>query len=221
MIRFALLTFALALPVCHVNGFYSHRCKESETSSDKIVRFLEKFNCTLAEGQRRFEQKLNFLQEHFQKKFEFFAHQMTTNGPYGNENHDDYEKPNGEPFESPLHPMPVIPSPGYDYQMNENQKNPQSIDPSPVFDDAREGNRPNVQPLAPQPGFDDQEKENSASSMSTTALPGYEGLDHPIDIRMVFDNSHRASSRPRRDADEEGAESENQGKASSDDGLLC
>lgn len=194
MIRFAFVTFAFVFTICHVNGLYSHGCKESETSSDKIVRFLENVNCTLAQGQRKFEQKLNFLQEHFKRKLEFFSHKMTTSRPDGNENCD------GGSIGNPSYPLPMT--------------------PDPIFDDQEKVNRPKPQPVVPLPDFDDQANEKPSNSLSTTALPGYEGLDHPIDIRMSFDDySHRAASRPRRDVDEEGVESENQGKSSSDDEL--
>lgn len=193
---FVVFVFAFAFTVCCVNGLYSHECREAETSSDKLVRFIENANCTLAEGHRRLAQKLNWIQEHFKRKLDFFAQKIATSRPNDNEKHDE--------------------------ELNERPSTTFSSTTSyPVFNDPRKQNPTTtrrVPPTTSQPqtslsGFDDRGDENPSISLPLDSLPGYEGLDHPIDIRMIFgDTANRPYSRSKRDANEEATENENQGK---------
>lgn len=75
-VRWIFLLFVVALSACHVNGLYSHKCKEAETKADTIGRFLENANCTLTESRRKFQSGLQQMQnnvklgfDNFKKKF--------------------------------------------------------------------------------------------------------------------------------------------------------
>lgn len=72
----AFIAFALAFTVFHVNGLYTHKCKEAETSSNQLMRIIENTNCTLIEGGKKLHETVNHLKftfklgiDHFKNKF--------------------------------------------------------------------------------------------------------------------------------------------------------
>lgn len=72
----AFIAFALALTVLHVDGLYTHKCKEAETSSNQVIRIIENTNCTLVEGGKKLHETVNHLKftfklgiDHFKNKF--------------------------------------------------------------------------------------------------------------------------------------------------------
>lgn len=72
----AFMVLALAFAVCRVDGLYTHKCKEAETSPDKLTRIMENVNCTLIGGGKRVHETVNHLKltvlhgfDHFRNKF--------------------------------------------------------------------------------------------------------------------------------------------------------
>lgn len=74
---FVLASFAVALMVCHVYALYSHKCKEAETSNDKLVRFIENANCTILEGKRQFREGFNHFHSMFKQGMDRVHNKMT------------------------------------------------------------------------------------------------------------------------------------------------
>lgn len=67
----AFVIFAVALiAIRHVDGIYSHKCKEAETSPDKLIRFIENANCTLIEGNKRAREKLDNIHSKLKQGFD-------------------------------------------------------------------------------------------------------------------------------------------------------
>ena len=62
----SLIILVFAVAIYSVEGLYSQKCKEAETSSDKLVRFIENANCTLLEGRQRLRQGFKNIQQKFQ-----------------------------------------------------------------------------------------------------------------------------------------------------------
>lgn len=82
---FILATFAVTLMVCHVYALYSHKCKEAETSSDKLVRFIENANCTILEGKRQFREGFNHFHSMFKQGMDRVHNKVTNMIPSVNE----------------------------------------------------------------------------------------------------------------------------------------
>jgi hypothetical protein len=56
------LLFALTVAIYHVDGLYSPKCKQAETSEHKLTRMIENANCTLIESGKKLQQGLNHIQ---------------------------------------------------------------------------------------------------------------------------------------------------------------
>lgn len=82
-VRWVFLLFSVAFSFCHVNGFYSHKCKEAETASDTIGRLFENANCTLAETSRKFQSGMKTMHNNFKLGVEHFKNKFvkTTKNP--------------------------------------------------------------------------------------------------------------------------------------------
>ena len=55
-----------------VHGLWSSKCKDAETSTDKVVRLIQNANCTLIEESRRFYVNLNSISDGMHNKMEIF-----------------------------------------------------------------------------------------------------------------------------------------------------
>lgn len=64
---FAFMILLFGVTFCHVNGLYSWKCKEAETSEDKLTRFIENANCTTIEGTKKVFSGLNSVHGMFKK----------------------------------------------------------------------------------------------------------------------------------------------------------
>ncbi|KAG5684713.1 hypothetical protein PVAND_013927 [Polypedilum vanderplanki] len=53
-----------------VNALWSSKCKDAETSTDKVTRFLQNANCTLYEKRIKLEERLKNLKEGLNAKVE-------------------------------------------------------------------------------------------------------------------------------------------------------
>jgi hypothetical protein len=78
-VRWGFLLFAVALAICHVESLYSHKCKEAETASDKIGRFIENANCTLIEGNRKLRLGLQNIHNKFMLGIDHFKSKFAVN----------------------------------------------------------------------------------------------------------------------------------------------
>lgn len=61
--KFGFLIIAAMIAISHVDALYSYKCKEAETSDNKLTRIIENANCTIAEKRRKFHEHLNNLQK--------------------------------------------------------------------------------------------------------------------------------------------------------------
>lgn len=181
------IVFGIALTVYYVDGLYSQKCKEAETSSDKLVRFIENANCTLVEKNRLFRQGLNHLQSKFQQGFAHLHNQFNGNQPSWNP-----MNPSADPTQPKLNPT-----------------NPTFPNFDPPTTTAPKVNLPvQVYPI-----------DNDRIVNENPTIPGYEGLDHPIDVRMLPDEDAPKANSPttlrfKRDASSEDDQNEERGKFS-------
>lgn len=132
-VRWSFAIFAVALTICQIEGFYSHKCKEAETASDKIGRFIENANCTLVEGHQKLKVGLKNIHNTFKLGIDHFRQKFAV------------------------------------------------------------------------------AKKATKEPAVTTTTSKYEGLDHNIDVRILSDDDAESTTRPKRDASNEG-EGEEQGK---------
>jgi len=63
---------ALIFTANSVHGLWSNKCKDAETSSDKVVRLIQNANCTLIEESRKFYVNLNNFRDGMRNKMEIF-----------------------------------------------------------------------------------------------------------------------------------------------------
>lgn len=75
-VRWSFAIFAVALTICRVEGFYSHKCKEAETAADKIGRFIENANCTLVEGHQKLKVGLQNIHNTFKLGVNHFRQKL-------------------------------------------------------------------------------------------------------------------------------------------------
>lgn len=188
---------AVALTVFYVNGLYSEKCKEAETSNDKLVRFLENANCTLVEKNRIFRQGLNQLQYKFQQGFAHLHNKFTLNPT--------------TPISYPIVPRKdpsLTPRPST-LSTTENPPPTPSLnivtrttEPPTTFSSSTSSQRtdstvPMLKPPVPTfPTYPVYPSDIDALVIENIALTGYEGLDHPIDIRMLLDNDAPTANSP-------------------------
>lgn len=188
--------FAVALTVYYVDGLYSQKCKDAETSNDKLVRFIENANCTLVEKNRLFRQGLNHLQSKFQQGFAHLHNKFNVN-----------------PSTPGLNPM----SPNSDKPAIKLDP-PVSTDPSYPSYPTNPTNRPTYSTNRPTyPTDPTYPIDNDRLVNENLTLTGYEGLDHPIDVRMLLDDdappvNSQKTLRSKRDADDGDDQSEDKGK---------
>lgn len=71
------MVLALAFVAFRVDGLYTHKCKEAETSPDKLTRIMENVNCTLIEGGKRVHETANHLKLTLQHGFDHFRNKFT------------------------------------------------------------------------------------------------------------------------------------------------
>lgn len=64
------LIFVIAVAIHHVDGLYSHNCKQAETSDYKLTRMIENANCSLIEGSKKLQQSLNHLQQTLRQRID-------------------------------------------------------------------------------------------------------------------------------------------------------
>jgi hypothetical protein len=60
---FVIILFALSVAILKVNAVWSSKCKEAETSDDKVVRLIQNANCTIQEESRKFHENMNNFRE--------------------------------------------------------------------------------------------------------------------------------------------------------------
>lgn len=72
-----------------VNGLWSSKCKEAETSSDKIVRMIQNANCTVIEESRKLFGGFNSIREGMRSKMEVFKQLFKKNSEESERNSVD------------------------------------------------------------------------------------------------------------------------------------
>lgn len=63
---------ALIFTANSVHGLWSNKCKDAETSTDKVVRLIQNANCTLIEESKKFYVNLNNIRNGMRSKMEIF-----------------------------------------------------------------------------------------------------------------------------------------------------
>lgn len=193
--------FAVALTVYYVDGLYSQKCKDAETSNDKLVRFIENANCTLVEKNRLFRQGLNQLQSKFQQGF---AHL-----------HNKFNVIPSTPSLNPINPSTVKPVLKLDPPVSTDPSSP-SYPTNPTNRPTYSTSHPTYPTYPTYPTDPTHPVDNDRLVNENLTLTGYEGLDHPIDVRMLLDDdappvNSQKSLRGKRDAGDSDDQSEDKG----------
>lgn len=236
MSSLAIVTLTIITLICGVSGFYSEECKKVEMSSDKIVRYIENADCTLAKETKRIHEHLNHLHMILRQGFEYWKNNFINNPPYVQ------DQASSEAFNN--HDAPINNPPYFQDQVlnevfhnqessTENYQNFQHEQPNEIFknQDTSTEKSPHSQnqketketvPLEdkyvnpvikPTLLENDDESlvipiiEDELNPVSRPSIPGYEGLDHPIDIRMS-----QYFRRLRRETSNDDSQSKSQGK---------
>lgn len=244
---FAIFTILLT---CEVSGFYTTMCRDAESSTDELVRFVENMNCTLLAKGKRFRQHLIEFHNIFKQKIEHWRKTFADPAV------QDYLPPQDEmpaqddlpdqddlaiednlpvqpvedevPFEDQLPVEGEVPiedeMPAQNELPFQNELPAKDIQQTTTVRPVTFNIKPTMKPiehtdsespiLPPTNEYDAEvpiEKPAVSKDFvypdSMSSMPGYEGLDHPIDIRMA---RVRDFFRWRREANDD-SQSEHQG----------
>lgn len=83
MAKFALcfVIFAAFVGFAQVDALYSQKCKEAETSDNKLTRIIENANCTLQAKRQKIHEGLNHIHQTFQGGLELFKNKFAKTTP--------------------------------------------------------------------------------------------------------------------------------------------
>lgn len=81
---------ALIFTANSVYGLWSSKCKDAETSTDKVVRLLQNANCTLIEESKRFYVNLNSIRDGMRNKMEIFKELFRRNKQVYDDGNSDH-----------------------------------------------------------------------------------------------------------------------------------
>ncbi|KAL7029146.1 hypothetical protein ACKWTF_006120 [Chironomus riparius] len=81
---------ALIFTANSVYGLWSSKCKDAETSTDKVVQLIQNANCTLIAESRRFYVNLNNIRDRMRNKMEIFKELFRKNKEVNEDENLDY-----------------------------------------------------------------------------------------------------------------------------------
>ncbi|CRK87249.1 CLUMA_CG001051, isoform A [Clunio marinus] len=226
----------IVISIHTVNGFFFPRCRQTEISSkNKFRRFIQHANCTLFEGHRIFLSGLNWFSMKIQRKFNYIEtildrHQNTLRPT--NVMKVTTSKPTTVISEKPaiIEEIPVTEkmktttetSTKINLEMDEK---PVTIEEIPITEKPKTTTRPTTRisfEVSQKPDMSQEVMKTENPSINEIISgnenfpdddePNYEGLDHPIDIRMLPVNYYEQflHTRSKRDENEDETESNTQ-----------